>query len=407
MLNLTIKEKERIGKLLKYYRKKNKIQWKEIEKIMSTSTYQKLENGYISKKDEIYEKVFDLYNFSHMNKENFEEWLHQYLIKMNDILEYYKEEQFDSLIQELEELAPYKNTIVYGIYYQVISYILNYYKYSKYMTLEELEDCLRLFEYFELEEILMIYLLEVMFISNNNRYANYDILERLFIEIAKIHHPITEYLSAVYYKCNGELETSLILFEKMIKHCEDNDYRKLKAFIGKFMIYKNIDKKKAIQLIGIFDNLKKENRVCPSTISSLNYNIGMFYYIDGMYEKAYPYFWENVENGEIKEFIFICAICTQLDLHIPDKINEMNDFESAYKLYLSYFKLKYLHKNNKELVEYIMQVLIPNKLVHNPYSQPFWKMFEEELTKISLKDRRYAIKLAEYIQKKKKVCGNN
>lgn len=45
MLELTVKEKERIGKLFKYYRKKNKIHWKEIEKICSPATYSKLEKG--------------------------------------------------------------------------------------------------------------------------------------------------------------------------------------------------------------------------------------------------------------------------------------------------------------------------------------------------------------------------
>ena len=409
MDGLSIKEKERIGKLLKYYRKKKKVQWKEIETKISTSTYRKIENGYISKKDEIYSKIFNLYKFPQIRKKKFKQWFNDYLNRMNDILEYYEEDKFDSLIKELEiELGPYKNTIIYEQYYQVIIYILNYYKYSKYMTIEEIEDCFLLFDCFEFEEIIMIYLLEVIFISNNNQYANYEILDKLFIETNKIVHPITCYLSAMYYKCYGELETSLFYFDKTLEYWKQNNYRKFKSLMGKFLIYKNIDKKKALKVIDVFIKLKNENKIYLSAISGLNYNIGMFYYIEGMYEKAYPLFWENVEkDNEIKEFVFICALCSKLNLSIPDKIKEMDYIENPYKIFLNYFKLKYMHKDNKELVEYIMQVVVPNKLVYIPYSQPFWEMFEEELMKICLIDKKYAIELVKYIDKKKKICGNN
>ena len=50
--------------------------------------------------------------------------------------------------------------------------------------------------------------------------------------------------------------------------------------------------------------------------------------------------------------------------------------------------------------------IIPNKLVNQIYVQPFWKIYEEELLGFCEEDKRYAIKLLEYIEKKKKVCKN-
>ena len=104
MLELTVKEKERIGKLFKYYRKKNKIHWKEIEKICSPATYSKLEKGNISKNSTIYDGLLELFSITYSIKPNFNNWLNNYLIRMNDVLEWYKEEEFDSLIDELDAL---------------------------------------------------------------------------------------------------------------------------------------------------------------------------------------------------------------------------------------------------------------------------------------------------------------
>ena len=103
MKELNNLEKQRIGKSFKYYRKKKNIQWKEIEKICSPATYSKLEKGNITKNSTIYDDLFELLNIKYDAKPNFDSWLIAYLLKLNDILEYYKEDEFDSLFEELEK----------------------------------------------------------------------------------------------------------------------------------------------------------------------------------------------------------------------------------------------------------------------------------------------------------------
>ena len=410
MLALTIKEKERIGKLLKYYRKKKKVQWKEIETILSKSTYSKLEKGHLSNKKDIYNKIFDLFNISYISKENFKEWLNDYLIRMNKILEYYEEDKFDSLIEELEiELGPYKDNIIYEQYYKAITYILNYYKYSKYMTLEEIEDCFLLFESFEFEEIIMIYLLETIFISNNNKHASYDILNQVK-RLMKEEEPIHWYLLAGYYKVNAQLDTALRYFKKSYKfwNNKNNHYRTVRSLMGKFMIYKNIDKIKANEIMNELLTIKENHNLNLQLLENINYTIAMYKYIEKQYDEAYSLFEENFKKKENdRELLFMCAINSQLDKEIPIEICNSNFIDHSYKEYLYYFKLKQKNKNNKELAKYIMQVIVPLKLEKQKYKQPFWEMFEIELTNISLKDKKQAIQLVEYIQKKNKVCGNN
>lgn len=410
MLELSIKEKERIGKLLKYYRKKNKVQWKEIGSILSKSTYWKLENGKISKKIEIYNKLFNLYDLTYLEKDNFKEWFNDYLIRMNDALEYCIEEEYDSLIDELEkELGPYKNTIIYEQYYQVITYILNYYQYSKYMTMEEIEDCFLLFDCFDFEETIIDYLLETIFISNNNKHASYEVLN-LVKNLLKEENPIHWYLFAGYYKVNAQFDTALKYFKKSYEfwNNKNNYYRTVRSLIGKFMIYKNIDKIKANEIMDELLTIKENHNLNQQLLENINYTIAMYKYLEKEYCEAYSLFEENFKKKKNdRELLFMCAICSQLDKEIPIDIHDSNYIDHPYKEYLYYFKLKHLNKENKELVAYIMQVIVPLKLEKQIYKQPFWEMFELELTNISLKDKRLAIQLVEYIQKKNKVCGNN
>ena len=408
MIELSIKEKQRIGKLFKYYRKKNKVQWKEIEKIISKSTYSKIEKGYVSNKNEKYIKIFELYHTSFMYKVNFQEWLEDYLIQLNKILEEYKEEQFDSLFDELEkELGQHKHEIIYEQYYQVITYILNYYKYSKYMTLEEIEDCLELFKYIDFEEIMMVYLIETIYISNTNVHYSYEIENKLMSYITQINHPIVNHHLCMHYKTEGLFEKALIGLNQLMKYWKkkENDYRYIRTLMAVFVIYKSIDKNEANELISIFEDLKREKRIKNTLIPRLNYNIAMFYYNDLEYKKALPYFEENIYSFKREQdLLLVCAICTQLNLPIPNLINEINLSNHPHTVYLNFFRMKHSKVSKEKLVEYIFQDIIPNELNYQIYERPFWLIYEEELLKICDEDKRYAIKLVEYIKKKKEIC---
>lgn len=409
MQTFNIDEKAKIGKLLKYYRKKNKVQWKEIEKICSTSTYSNIEKGKTYKDSTLYDDLLELSGIHYELKPNFESWLEGYLLKFKDILEWYKEEEFDYLINELEkELGSYKNTIIYAQYYQVISFILNYYKYSKYMKLEEIEDCFNLFECFEFEETIMIFLLETMFISNNNSINNNELIEKTYVESLKYKDsPILWYIQAFYHKIQAMFDTSLGEFNKSYEYYynQNNKYRLSKALMGKYIIYKNIDSKKAEDTAELFMQLKQEKQLYKTMIPSINFNIGMYYYLNNNYEKAFQLFMENINNHQRKrEWYYVCAICTQLNISIPKEFENYNVQDNEDPMIMEYFHMKYNKYPNKKLVNYIMKTIVPKHLIQYKYRQPYWAVFEEELFYFSKKDKRFTNTFLEFLDLEKKTC---
>lgn len=275
------------------------------------------------------------------------------------------------------------------------------------MTLEEIEDCLELFKYIDLEEIIMIYLIETIYISNTNVHYSYEIENKLVSYIKKMNHPIVHHHLCLHYKTEGLFEKALIGLDKLMTYWinQENDYRYIRTLMAEFVIYKNIDKNKAEELINVFQGLKREKRINLSILPRLNYNIAMFYYNNSKYDKALPYFEENIYSFKREQdLLLVCAICTQLNLPIPDLINEINISNHPHVVYLNYFRMKYSKVSEEKLVNYIFQDLIPNELNYQIYERPFWLIYEEELLKICNEDKRYAIKLVEYIKKKKEIC---
>lgn len=409
MIEMNTKEKERIGRLFKYYRKKNNIHWKEIEKICSPATYSKIEKGIISKNSIVYDDLLDLFNISYDIKSNFDNWFNDYLIRMNDILEWYKEDEFDSLINELEEeLGSYKNNIIYEQYYKVITYIFNYYKYSKYMTLEEIKDCFLLFDSFDFEETIMIYLLETMFISNNNSLNNNELIEKTYIQsLSYKESSIIWYIQAGYFKIQAMFGTALEIFNQSYEffHKKNNKYRLTKSLMGEYIIYSNIDPSKAEETANILIRLKKESKLSESMIPNINFNIGMNYYLNNKYEKAYELFMENINNYNTKrEWYYVCAICTQLNIIIPKEFSNYNVQENENPILMEYFYRKYNNYPNKKLVNYIMKKIVPECLIYEKYRQPYWAVFEEELFYFKSKDKRFTDDLMEYLELEKKAC---
>lgn len=95
-----------------------------------------------------------------------------------------------------------------------------------------------------------------------------------------------------------------------------------------------------------------------------------------------------------------------MNLKIPTEIQGVEKDNSIESICISYFQLKQKNSKNKLLVDNIMKTLIPNVLNYEKYRQPLWKMFEEELLKMSEKDKRYADTFVQYMKIENKMCKN-
>ena len=199
---------QNVLQLIECQRKSNKTHWKDLEKIIPKSTYFRL-LAEQSKKEYII-PLLEFYHLDYEHKENFTSWKETYYSKLFKALEYNQEEQFDSLMEEYKtELGPYQDKIIYQQYYQIFTYILNYYQSSIYMNKKEIEDTLTLLQYMKIDNELKIYLLETMFTSNNNSIYDMKLQSKVFNMMTELNHPILESSKALYYKCNSNFDSAL------------------------------------------------------------------------------------------------------------------------------------------------------------------------------------------------------
>ena len=309
-------------------------------------------------------------------------------------------------IEYQEELKEYKDSPIYNQYYQIFEHIFRYYHDNKYLNVQEIKEDILLIENGFAEEELVVFLLEVMYISNNNSIGNIKLRDQIINVIDKIDDKVLIYIKAFDEKCKGRLNSALDYFEKSCV-CWKNVslYREVKSINGKFMIYSNIEDLKAINTIC---QLKKEvnsDNLPNSFKNSVNYNIGIYYFMKKKYEESYNCFYENIIKYDgIKEMIFIGSICTHLQKELPECFTSIDYSNSNYKQYIDYYKMKKEGKTDTDLVDYIINVLMYEKLVHNEYAEPMWRIYEYELFEFMKKSKKHTKYYIKYKEMLDKIC---
>lgn len=402
-------EKEKIEKTFKYYKTIKNIKWDEIKEKskMSKTTFAKMSRGEIVKKERCYDEFLRFFDLSYVKIEDFERWLYEYLKRLDKALEYNNQEEIKQLYDEyINYLDNHKNEVIYEQYYDAFHYIFKYYIEDQYLNEKDINKLLIFIESNLFEEIIQVYLLEIMYISNNNVIGSNLIRKELAEHIASHDHLVLYHLKAIDEKCEKRLDSALDIYKKQLEYWEDtkNEYRKIKAMNGMFMIYKNIDENKSKEMISLLEKEINSKNVPSRMTISINYNIGIFYYFNKEYEEAYYKFMENIiKFNTAKERIFIGAICTKLNKELPDVFlnNDYND--SSYKLYIDYFKLKKNGKSDRDLIEFINNALYYQKLKYQVYYEPLWHIFENEMDYFLKKSRKHYDSYIEFKEKMDKA----
>lgn len=403
-------EKEKLGKTFKYYKTTKNIKWDEIKEKanMSKTTFSKMSRGEIVKSNRCYDEYLRFFDLTYKPIEHFETWIHDYLYRLNQTLEDYHPENIKLLNDEyLKVLEEHKEESIYEQYYFSFYCIFKYYLNNEYLNEEEINKILLLIESNMFEETIQVYLLEIMYISNNNAIGS-DPLRRSLAELIEGHdHPILYQAKAINEKCEKRMQKSLEIHQKQLEYWNkvNNDYRKTKTLNGMFMIYQNIDAEKAKKIIKELEKAIESKNIPISLVKAINYNVGMYYYLNGYYNEAYPFFIKNVDKyNNVKELIFVGAICTNLNQELPDIFLTTNYKNSNYILYIDYFKFKKQGKSDKELIEFINQTLYYQKLIHSEYYQPLWRIFENEMDIFLKKSKKNYDAYIEFKEKMDKTC---
>ena len=402
-------EKEKLGKTFQYYRHKNNVKWKEINKnsYVSKNVYSKLSKGYVFDNDDYYDEFLRFFNLPYKQCSDLKKWLDDYIFRLVQSLEYHNTYEISKLHDEFyESIYEYKEYPIYEQYYICISYIFRYYYKNQYLDEYEIQSIFSLIQSGYFEKELLVYLLEVMYISNNNSIGNTEIRDAIINVIDKIDDKVLIYIKAIDEKCKGRLNSALDLFEKSCEYWKDiSPYRRIKSLNGKFMIYKNIDDDKSKQTIQELLIAMNNNKLPKSLMNSINYSIGIYYFYKKSYLDSLKFLYENVVKFDgIKEMIFIGSICTHLQKELPDCFNTIDYSNSNYKQYIDYYKMKKEGRNDNDLVDYIVNVLMYEKLVHNEYAEPMWRIYEYELFEFMKKSKKHTKYYIKYKEMLDKIC---
>lgn len=403
--NYTDFEKSKLGPLMGFYRKQCNMIYDDVrnENGPSIGTFRKIEKGYITKSDYIYDDCMELFSKKFKRKDNFEQWLVHYLPRLENALEFHDLTNLKILEQEFEqELSEYKEYCIYGEYYQVIHNLFQYNLRNQYLNMKEFERMYSLLKFKFLEIPLKIYLLELVYITANNVLCDFDKL----MEISKLmvgleENPIIMYLLANNEKCNSNFQTALEIYQRLEEYWRNrnNYYCMIKNELGIFTIYKNTDKSKAEDYAIKLKKIKNEQFSCLVN-RIINYNVGMFYYYNNNLIEANELFSENILNYKNKkEWLYIGAISTMRGTDLPDEILAVDLSDEPTKEYIEYFRLKKKGVSNNTLAYYIMDTLIPQKLKYYKSKEPYWSIFEKELLELSKKSRSLSKFYFKYLEK--------
>lgn len=410
---LTETEKKRLGKLFDYYRIRRGISIKQIEAkgLSAYSTFHYATKGKVIKNDEFYFNYLDCFGLSFTSKDNFEEWLSDYLIRFVHVLEYYEEERFDELYHEMiQELTPYKDSAIYYEYICVFEYLFGYYRENKYMRLEEVNDCLVMIKTDIIEDELKILLLDLMFRSNNDFIGSYELADKIILYIQKFeNHPMMKYQLAFYNKYECHFLKALDLFEESLNIFEEqqNKYWQIKCRLSIYGIYRNTDDSLAQEEAEKLLEMKRTQDIPNVLKKNMNYSLGMDNYLNKRYDTAYQLFMENIKNHQsLNELLFVCSICSHKQMEYPKELCEENIKTRYDSDYLRYFLMVKEGASDDELVEYIMKRIIPDQLKYQKYYHPFWSLMEYEMEKIALRNTKYKKSYLKFHQKMNEFIRN-
>ena len=410
---LTETEKKRLGKLFDYYRISRGINIKQIEGegLSAYSTFHYATKGKIIKNDEFYLNYLDYFGLSFKCKDNFEEWLSDYLIRLVHVFEYYEEDRFDELYHEMiQELTPYKNSVIYHEYMRVFEYLFGYYRENKYMRLEEVNDCLVMIKTGIIEDELKILLLDLMFRSNNDFIGSYELADKIILYIQKFeNHPMMKYQLAFYNKYECHFLKALDLFEESLNIFEEqqNKYWQIKCRLSIYGIYRNTDDSLAQEEAEKLLEMKRTQDIPNVLKKNMNYSLGMDNYLNKRYDTAYQLFMENIKNHQsLNELLFVCSICSHKQMEYPKELCEENIKTRYDSDYLRYFLMVKEGASDDELVEYIMKRIIPDQLKYQKYYHPFWSLMEYEMEKIALRNTKYKKSYLKFHQKMNEFIRN-
>lgn len=381
-------EKELLARYFKYYRKENNVTIKDIVSagICDYKTYKNIEEGIIKKNDELYDKLLTFFNMDFSIIEILRE-VNPFIEKLYDACEWYDNEKILKIINRINNKVYHlkEKSLIHELV-ESIEIVKREYLANSYLNEQEILKTFKLIELWNNK--LSSLLIEACGKSNINYVLSNSIFE-IMQNIITQNDMVSVYWKARLYSTKVNYIEAIKLYESLLEYYKTNEnhIRKIRVLMRMFNIYRDIDYAKAEEYAKIIENETANNLINNNMKCSMHYNLGMYYYLYGNYNKSLRNFENSFELEEnMMAILFICSCRSHLKCLEDFKFDI--DVNHTFYPYLRYFEMKASHENYIDLEKYIMNHLI-NKLNNEKYEEPFWNMFNYEMSELVKKTRNY------------------
>lgn len=184
--------------------------------------------------------------------------------------------------------------------------------------------------------------------------------------------------------------------------CQGNVIRLFETLLDLNHIYAEFYPDKSLVIKEEISNLLEKYDI-PIRIKKRYYHsIGREYFFNSDYANA-RIFLKKVLSIECR--INTCIFYLSCFSHLNEKEQEYIyfDFDENHRLfhYFEFFKLKFEEKSFQELEDYLMKEVL-KQLKKDQYLEPWWNMFDYELSELTKKTRNYS-KYQKFIELRKKT----
>lgn len=365
-----------IGKLIGIYREErrsntlNQFTIKGFcEGICSPNTLKSIENGGLSRSNEVYEELLSKLNLKFNAFKVIDDATKNQLDDLYIAIEYYDEMKISSSLRKLLRiLSEVKGYVYYSELYDLFCNLQLYYEKDEYVSNDYVERYLKLLEVLDYE---YLDLLRILIYSKRKTESMCDVskfnelIYKLNLESSK-HDFMKINLLQIYY-----IQSKYLKMYELINTLEErfiskaNHTRLLDVYNCAIILVSNIDSEKVSSFIMKEEKLLANMKVPPIKLSEVYSNLGTAYYVMKKYNEALRSY-ETMINiysvNFITNYIYMADCQNRLGLErsIPiideDKyINAPDDIKIMYKYFLLSKDIPVFVKKN-----YIMKKVLPN-----------------------------------------------
>lgn len=368
--------------------------------VCSRCTYSKLENGGHVHDIEIYEFFMKKIHQEFDYLLNIDDQTETFINRVFDAVEAY---DVNKLVKCREEIMQFYKSYTNYFYikeiYECLLLVINYNLTNEFPSKEMID------KYYKLNQILdpklRVLICDILYIYYYSNEVNYSKVSVIAKTLEIYCFPISTYPLSSYYVMKRRFIFALELIEQTIQHySKKNNYFRLgECYSRKALILNNIETREAIpNYLKAIEYLEKyEHILANSRLSSIYFNMGFHYYLQGInYQLALDNFMKYIRKTKnIRIVLIFYVLDSMIELNRNDLEKVMSDIsykvdqnDLVDRLFVPYFEMRIRSNNYNQFQSYIVEKIFPFFEMYE--EAPLLEFFRKELTRCVKHTKRYS-----------------